>query len=52
MRSIPTTPVAQSLWLVGLVACVIMILGATVPGLVLLAVALVVAIALRVLGVR
>ena len=52
MRSIPTTPVAQSFWLVGIAACVIMIAGATVVGLVVMAVAVVVALALRVLGVR
>jgi hypothetical protein len=52
MRSIPTTPVAQSLWVVGVLACVIMIAGATVVGLVVMAVAVVVAIALRVIGVR
>ncbi|HZT45105.1 MAG TPA: hypothetical protein VFA24_02910 [Gaiellaceae bacterium] len=52
MRSIPTTPVAQSFWVVGVVACVIMMLGATTAGLVLMAVAVVAAIALRIAGVR
>ncbi len=52
MRSIPTTPVAQNLWVVGALSCVVMMAGATVAGLVLLAVALAVAIALRILAVR
>jgi hypothetical protein len=52
VRSTPTTPLAHRLWPVGVVACVLMALGATVAGLVLLGVAVAVAITLRLTGVR
>ena len=52
VRSLPITPVAHRLWLAGVVACVLMVLGATVAGLVLLGVAVAVAITLRLIGVR
>ena len=52
MRSIPTTPVAQLLWIVCIIAVLVMIFASAWAGLALMAVALVVAVVLRILGVK
>jgi hypothetical protein len=52
MRSIPKTPLAQAMWLAGILAVLVMIAGHAVAGLVVMAVALVVTVALRLLGLR
>ena len=52
MRSFPRTPVAQMLTLVGILACLVMIFVSATVGFVVLVVALVIAVALRVVGLR
>jgi hypothetical protein len=52
MRSFPRTPVAQMLTLAGILACLVTLFVSTIAGFVLLVVALVVAVALRILGLR
>ena len=52
MRSVPTTPLAAALWLVGIISCVIMILGAAWVGLGILTVAAVLYAVGRLAGLR
>jgi hypothetical protein len=52
VRTIPTTPVAQLLWVAGIVSVLVMIFVSTVAGLVLMAVALVITLVLRLGGLR
>jgi hypothetical protein len=52
VRSFPRTPVAQLLTVVGIAACLVMLFVSTLAGFVILVVALVVAVALRVIGLR
>jgi hypothetical protein len=52
MRSFPRTPVAQALTLVGILACLVMLFISVTAGFVILVVALVIAVALRILGLR
>ncbi|MGH2934886.1 MAG: hypothetical protein ACRDL2_10305 [Gaiellaceae bacterium] len=52
MRSVPKTPVAQLVWLVGVVALFLIVLGATWFGLALMAVAAVAGIGLGLAGYR
>jgi hypothetical protein len=52
VRSFPRTPVAQTLTVVGIVACLVMLFVSPIAGFVILVVALVVTVALRILGLR
>ena len=52
MRSFPRTPVAQLLCVVGILACLVIIFVSAIAGYVILVVALVVAVALRLIGLK
>lgn len=52
MRSVPTTPGAQLVWIGGVVACLLMLFVSFSAGFALLAILLVGGGALRLLGIR
>jgi uncharacterized membrane protein len=52
MRSVPTTPGAQLVWIGGIVACLVMLFISFTVGFALLVVVLVGGVTLRLLGIR
>jgi uncharacterized membrane protein len=52
MRTVPTTPGAQIVWIGGIVSCLVMLFVSFTVGFVMLVVVLVGGVALRLLGVR
>jgi len=52
MRTIPRTPVALGLWLVCIAAVLVMVGGHPIAGLAVMAIALTVAVGLRLAGLR